>query len=104
MTDMRDDCARYIANIVVNIAEKRGVAVDKLMAGDKVRSICATRYMIYAYLHNELGISANKIGKYFNKPRRSILRGIQILKGWVQYHLEIQNEYNSIVEQLKGGN
>lgn len=76
--------------------------VDVIMSRDKSRDVCATRYMIYTYLHNECKISSNTIGKYFNRSRRSILRGIHILNCWMQYHIKIKDEYNHLVEQLTG--
>lgn len=100
---MTDNCIQAIANTIIKFAELRNIDAHRLIAEHKVHEVCETRYMAYTYLHYELGISSNKIGKYFNRPRRSVLRGIQILKEWMQYHSEIKNEYNSIVEQLKGG-
>lgn len=100
---MSDTFTQYIAGIVIKIAEIRNIEVDKLMTQKKSHDVCITRYMIYNYLHSELCVSANKIGKYFNSTRRSVLRGIQTLKDWMVYHSSIKNEYNEIIKQLKGG-
>lgn len=103
MTVMQDDTVSTIADVVVQITTLRNVNIQDVVCSFKKKRISETRFMIYAYLHNELGISASKIGKYFNRPRRSILRGIQILKEWMQYHTDIKNEYGILVEKLKGG-
>lgn len=100
MTIVDKNTANTIARVVVYFSDARGVDIDETFHSQKRGRVSASRFMIYAYLHNELGISANKIGKYFNRPRRSVLRGIQTLKNWMQYHSDIKNEYDTLIKNM----
>lgn len=88
--------------ILTIFASHRGVKAEDVVGYCTLREACVTRYMIYAYLHNELKISASHIGEAFGRTRVNILRGIRVLKGWMHFHSEIKTEYQSIIEMIEG--
>lgn len=98
-----DDTTRIIADVVMRISMLYGVSPHALMDKSKQRHVCEARYIAYTYLHYEIGLSSIKIGKYFNRSRFNVLRGIRILRGWMGYHTETKTKVESIINTLKGG-
>lgn len=92
-----------IAKIVLRVSEILGVSLHELVGNSKRKSVVEARYIIYAYLHYEMQISSFKIGKYFNRHRVNIIRGIRVLKGWMKYHTETKEKVELIISTLKGG-
>lgn len=91
-----------IHDIISTFCVARGVSADDVTHESTLRDICITRYMIYAYLHNNMNVSASDIGKVFGRTRINVLRGIRVLKGWMRYHTEIKEEYHSIIKTIEG--
>ena len=65
-------------------------------------NIRITRYMLYAYLHNEKRISSFKLAEIFGRTRINVLRGIRVLRGYMQYDKTLKNEYHDIVSKVEG--
>lgn len=80
------------------------IPASKLASRRKEKNICEARYMAYLYLHSVIGLPSGEIGKYFNRDRVNIIRGIRILKGWMNYHCDTKERYEAMIEKLKGGN
>lgn len=91
-----------IARVVDAFAKYKNMAVADVYGAANLHSVCVVRYMIYAYLHNELKIPASKIGSIFGRTRVNVLRGIRVLKGWMRYHEDMKNEYLSIIQKIEG--
>lgn len=91
-----------IHSIILTFCDARGVSATDVTHESTLRDICITRYMIYAYLHNNMNVSASDIGKVFGRTRINVLRGIRVLKGWMRYHSEIKDEYHSIIKKIEG--
>lgn len=89
-----------ITRIATHIANERGIDLCAIVYSG-TRTACVARYMAYAYLHNNLSISAREIGEYFGRTRINVLRGIRVLKGWIRYHSDIKDEYFSLVAKLE---
>lgn len=87
----------------MRISKLYGVSPHDLMDKSKQRHVCEARYIAYLYLHYESRLSSIRIGKYFNRSRFNVLRGIRILKGWMDYHAETKTKVESIINTLKGG-
>lgn len=97
-----NDTASIIANVVLQISEIYNIQPEYVIGKGKRHKAGEARYIVYYYLHYEVGLSSSVIGRYFKCSRYNVLRGIRILKGWMEYHTEIKERYQSIVEKLKG--
>lgn len=92
-----------IAGVVLRVSEICDISPRELISNSKQKKIVEARYIIYTYLHYEMRVSSFKIGKYFNRHRINIIRGIRVLKGWMNYHAETKEKVELIISQLKGG-
>lgn len=90
-----------IENIIKIFCSYRSISEDDIAVGNN-RRINETKYMIWVYIHCEMGLSASKIAKRFNRNRPSIFRGIRIIKHQFKYHKALRAEYQSIVEKIEG--
>lgn len=82
----------------------RGVSVSSVAdANNKDRRACYTRYMIHAYLHDELGMSTNAIARMSGVSRRWVCRGIQTVRNHLAIYKDVRSEYDGAVEMLGGG-
>ena len=99
---MKNDTASIIANVVLQISEIYNIQPEYVIGKGKRHKAGEARYIVYYYLHYEVGLSSSVIGRYFKCSRYNVLRGIRILKGWMEYHAETKERYQSIVEKLKG--
>lgn len=90
-----------IENIIRTFCTHRHISEEYIIVGNN-RRINDTKYMIWVYLHCEMGISANQIAKRFGRNRPSVFRGIRIIKHQFKYHEQLREEYQSIVEKLEG--
>lgn len=100
---MEDNTTKKIADTVLRISEICEVSPHDLISRNRQRRLNEVRYIVYSYLHYEEGLSSFKIGKYFNRDRINIIRGIRILKGWTGYHTDIKHKVEDIMKKLKGG-
>lgn len=99
---MGDNTTTAIANVILRASELCDIAPHDLISKSKKRKASEARYIVYTYLHYEVKLSSNTIGKYFGRSRINILRGIRILKGWMGYHAETKEKCESIIRELKG--
>ena len=99
---MNDDTASVIAKAVLQISELYNIQPEDTIGRCKNKKTSEARYIIYTYLHYEIGLSSNVIGRYFKRSRYNILRSIRILKGWMEYHAETKEHYQAIIKNLKG--
>ena len=93
-----DDKIKHILQV---FAERSKVSVGDIMSDDTTRKVCTVRYMIFTYLHINLRISGSRLSKIFGRTRESILRGIRILKGWMECYKDIQETYISIINEIE---
>lgn len=99
---MKDEKTSTIAQAVIVIAQIYGISPEDVIGKTKQKKASEARYIVYSYLHYDIGLSSNVIGKYFKRSRYNILRGIRILRGWMEYHAQTKEKYNAIIEKLKG--
>lgn len=92
-----------IKDVVSRTADLYGVSEADLVGKSRNRLASELRYFIYVYLHYDVGLSSNVIGRHFDRSRYNVLRGIRTLKGWMQYHPETKDKYHQYVSKLKGG-
>lgn len=90
-----------IKNIVQFFAEKANVSARDVMSNDITRKVCTVRYMIFTYLHINLKVSGSRLSKMFGRTRESILRGIRILKGWMECYKDIYESYTNIINEIE---
>lgn len=81
-------------------SSRMGINRDEVMKS-ATHKACATRYMIFSYLHNNLGVTGYKLAEYFGQTRINILRGIRILKGWMKFHHDIKLKYSDIIKEIE---
>lgn len=98
---MDKEVATQIAKIILRISELYDYTPEEIIGRGKRKRVSEVRYAIYMYLHYEVGLSSNMIGKYFKRSRYNILRGIRILRGWMEFHTETKEQYQRLVERLK---
>lgn len=98
-----NDTTSIIADVLIRVSKLYDISPHDLIGKGKQRTVCEARYIAYTYLHYEVGLSSIKIGKYFNRSRFNVLRGIRILKGWMDYHAETKTKVETIINTLKGG-
>ena len=82
-------------------SSRMGINRDEVMKS-ATHKACATRYMIFSYLHNNLGVTGYKLAEYFGQTRINILRGIRILKGWMKFHHVIKLSYFDMIRGIAG--
>lgn len=63
-----------------------------------------TRYMIWMYLHEIKGLSANHLSRLFAQSPRNIFRGIRIIKNEISIYKSKKDNYDSIVKEIEGMN
>lgn len=89
-------------NIIDFFCNKKNVCRDSLL-GDSIRiKDCATRYMIWYYLHCEDGLSISKIARKFNRTRGSVFRGIRMMRNHIRLYKDVKTEYDGLLNELKG--
>lgn len=90
-----------IENIIRTFCFHRHVPPEDINAVNN-RRVNDTKYMIWMYLHCEMGISTNQIAKRFGRNRPSVFRGIRIIRHEFGYHKELREEYQNIVKKIEG--
>lgn len=90
-----------IEEIINFFCQERGVSPSAICGTSRTSDIWITRYMIWLYLHCNIGMSATRLSKYFNRNRPSIFRGIRIIKHDFKYHKELCAEYRGIVTKIE---
>ena len=90
-----------VENIIRTFCECRSVEEPELV-NKKSTHVHETKYLIWLYLHCEMGMSATQLAKRFNRNRPSIFRGIRIIKHCIKYSDNMARQYHDIVEKLEG--
>lgn len=103
MEDADTKITQSIADVVLRVSEICDISPHELISNCKQKRAVEARYITYTYLHYEMRVSSFKIGKYFNRHRVNVIRGIRILRGWMNYHLETKEKVEGIIDTLKGG-
>lgn len=87
--------------IIECFCQEHQTTKNELFSNTKQVDISYVRYMIWFYLHYNMGLSANQLAKIFNRNRPSIFRGMRIIKHNIKHNREIRDKYHSIVERLE---
>lgn len=91
-----------IDNIVETFCKMRYVLPSELFGDRRLKDVCNTRYMVWHYLHYDLGMSANKLSAHFNRNRPNIFRGIKIIKHQMMFDKDLRKEYHRIIKEVEG--
>lgn len=75
---------------------------DAVLGREKSLKIWNVRYMIWHYLHYNMGASANRIAKIFNRDRVNIFRGIRLIKHQMKYDSRLRETYYDICARIEG--
>lgn len=95
--------AQDIAKTVLRVSEIYKISPIELISFSRRKKVVEARYIVYMYLHYEMQVSSFRISLYFKRHRINIIRGIRVLKGWMNYHAETKEKVELIISQLKGG-
>ena len=79
-----------------------GVDPAQITSRAKDGDIWHTRYMLWHYMHNNMGMSATKLSKLFNRNRPSVFRGLRVFRNHLHYHKNIREEYHGILKKIEG--
>jgi hypothetical protein len=90
-----------VSEVVFFFCDEMGVDPRRVMSYEQKGDLWLTRYMIYSYLHYEVGLSNNAIAKKFDRTQRNIIRGITTIKNQMTYDKRVRALYDGIVEKIK---
>lgn len=89
---------------IIDIFCKRRNVNSKVVYSDLVvydSRICDTRYMIWMYLHENLGMSSSVLAKMFHRNRPSIFRGIRLIRHRLLFDNVLSREYNDASKMIE---
>lgn len=90
-------------NRIIAIVEKDlGLPEASILSQMSLHKVCVGRYMVYRYLHEEHGWSANRLARLFNRTRKNIFRGIMILRNQMEFDPQLLRQYTTITEKIEG--
>lgn len=90
-----------IKSVIDTFCESRNVNKDSIFDGGYNPNLWYTRYMIWHYLHYNMGLSASRLADIFKRNRPSIFRGIRMIRQKMKINHKVRAEYNDIVEKIE---
>lgn len=90
-----------IDSIIRFFCIQRGVDYAELKGFGRTSNLVETRFMVWHYLHFNMGLSCTVLSKLFHRNRPSIFRGIRVVKQHMRFHKHVKEEYDSIVKKIK---
>lgn len=93
-----------IQEIICVFCNENQVNPDDVCGRVKKLSVWTTRYMIWLYLHVNMGLSGTKLSNMFKRNLPSIFRGIRVIKHEMSLYKDVRLKYESIVRKIEGAN
>ena len=88
---------------VIRIACGRlGLEYEELMGGKQTLKLWRGRYMIWHYMHCDMGISSGKIAACFGRERGSVFRGIRLIKHEMKICPKVREVYYGLCKEIEG--
>lgn len=76
--------------------------ISAILGRDRSLKVWNVRYMIWHYLHFNMGASASRIAKIFDRDRVNIFRGIRLIKHQMKYDSRLREKYYDICAKIEG--
>lgn len=90
-----------IEAIIKKFCVVRNTDMDCLFGESIKYHDCHNRYILWTYLHDKRGVSANKLARMFNRNRPSVFRGIRLYKHLLRYDRHEHRIYSDIVKKME---
>lgn len=91
-----------VLDVAKTFCEAAEAPLGDVLSKERRLDMWYVRYMLWMYLHCHKGYSAGKIARALNRKRRSVFRGIGLLKHGMRHDEALRDRYQAIVEKLEG--
>lgn len=90
-----------IENTVRIFCDERETEYAKIYSTESNARLYYTRYMIWHYLHYNRKMSSGRLSREFGRTKRTIFRGMRLLRHQMRYDSRLRKEYNEIVKKAE---